>query len=244
MSETIALTMREFIKRTGLSKSTLYRRLVKAGIERRPSDTNPSAFVYDVPAELVMSSDALIEWYRERGYVTAKTLAERTGLNAAAIRGRLALSNWPVAFRQMKGTCFYKDTPELMKVASMTRREMGLIRSDAKQRRVAESPPEEKPVEVREGDDPFVSEETSIDPGGKKMKYLGFMADLVREERRKRAWVGRMGRLVVDGHVVAEGIIESVSSCGVYLKGFKSKGDLNELELAEDEGGHLPPGGA
>jgi hypothetical protein len=56
------------------------------------------------------------------------------------------------------------------------------------------------------------------------------MDDLV-QEREKKKWVGRKGRLVVEGHVVAEGIIETVSMCGVFLKGSLIRGNLDELEL-------------
>ena len=87
--------------------------------------------------------------------------------------------------------------------------------------------------------DGIVIRKRVLPPRGKtarKAEPASPMDIIIEEERRKKAWVGRRGRLVVDGHVVAEGVIESVSSCGVYLEGSNVKGDLNELELSEPAG--------
>ena len=87
--------------------------------------------------------------------------------------------------------------------------------------------------------DELVTRKRSSMPRPKRRKSEpadSMMGRIIEEERMKKSWVGRRGRLVVDGHVVAEGVIESVSSCGVYLEGSKVKGDLNELELSEPAG--------
>ena len=55
---------------------------------------------------------------------------------------------------------------------------------------------------------------------------------LQADAKMKKQWIGKKGQLVVDGQVYAEGIIESVSECGVFVAGVR--GYLRELQLAPE----------
>lgn len=55
---------------------------------------------------------------------------------------------------------------------------------------------------------------------------------LQADVKMKKQWIGKKGRLVVDGQVYAEGTIESVSECGVFVDGVR--GYLRELQLAPE----------
>lgn len=55
---------------------------------------------------------------------------------------------------------------------------------------------------------------------------------LQEDVKLKKQWVGKKGRLVVDGIITAEGIIEFVSECGVFVSGVR--GYLRELQLAPE----------
>lgn len=203
MEDTMTLTMQGLMKMTGYTRKRLYDLLYKAGIKHRMSDTTPAFRVYDVPPEFVLSGDDLLKWYEARGYVTCQGLADRLNIDVSVIRGRLSALQWPYEFIKENGKRFFKDTPELMEAASHTRRELGHKRSDYK--------PKPPPVyEQRYGDE---------------------AASILEMEREKKKWVGRRGRIVCAGQVVAEGEIESVSSCGVFIKGSNVRGNLNELEL-------------
>lgn len=59
---------------------------------------------------------------------------------------------------------------------------------------------------------------------------FGDAAPILIEEREKKAWVGKQGRLVSNGAVYAQGTIESVSCCGAVVAG--KQGRLYELQLA------------
>lgn len=214
----ITLTMQGLMNMMRRGKATVYRKLAEAGIERRKLDTEPPVWVYDVPPSFVLPEGEIERWYLDNGYITSQSLAYKVGILPSVARGRLRALDWRPDWVDSRGFFYYKETPELIEAVSSTRRANGHIRSDAKPR--PPSDPEPRP----------------------KYVFKGKVAKLVEEEKEKRGWVGKKGRLRVEGHVIVEGIIESVSSCGVYIKGSIIRGNLDELELAEVDGGDTGAG--
>ena len=205
------MTLDEIAARLGVSRSVARKRLLRAGITGwRPKECRPYRKIYKVGESFFLPQMDPVDENHARGLVTAVDIAKRNNCSASSVLFKLRENGIRPDCVVKCGIYMWRDRPEIDQIASLIER---------KTDKPSEEGQEEKVEEIK---------------AGYKSIIRGSILDDLKEEKIKRQWIGRMGRLVVKGHVVAEGIIESVSMCGVYLKGSTLRGTLKELELTDE----------
>ena len=200
----------ELAQHMGCARSTAWKRMHDAGIPCLKVDDTERRY-FEVDEDFLAKWPDVIDEMRKKGYVTTSDIAKRTKTSSVNVASKLKAAGIHPDFRHpVTGRYMWKDRPELDEIVIL------------RKRRIVDSAPDSP------GEEAF----TGLSKGYKGI-LKGNGLDILKQEREKKQWIGRKGRLVIEGHVVAEGIIESVSMCGVFFKGSNSKGDLNDLELCE-----------
>lgn len=203
------MTVHEVAQRLGCTPGTARSRLARRGYVGIRDGENPFMKYYEVDDDFFKNSVDMVADKKAEGYLTADDLGARFGYSGTSVRHKLNDAGVMPDFISPTGLFMWKDREAFP---------------------MLEHPATETPSVP---DTAIIAKDVS-----KNKKYTpivdGVGAGMLAEERKKRTWVGRRGRLVSHGHVVAEGVIESVSLCGVYLKGSTIRGDLHELELCEE----------
>lgn len=210
------LTARQILERSKDMKTlqAVYDRLYLNHIHGVKYPDNPGHFVYPVDDDFFMTRQEAVARREAKGYVSVDTLAKRFGLSKPTVCKKICGAGLAPDETDVNRVRWWKDglwTWGLFNV-----------------------PPPPEVVEKFSGE----SSETAAAPRKKserKPEHVRFgnpdVDSMLDMEEEKRKWIGKRGRIIVNGRVAVEGIIESVSSCGVYVKGSNVRGNINELEL-------------
>ena len=139
----------------------------------------------------------------EEGYVSANDLAEMFGMTVEQVRIRLGWAKVQPEHMGWGARMMYLKTPSLISIVKAS----GMV---------------------------YHTPQASIhaDALDAKKQYGEEIGDMINQERMKRNWVGRKGRIVEDGVVTAEGRIDAANIMGVVIDGVPGF-SLRHLELVD-----------